>query len=206
MDAKSPFSKEMLLRFAAVLSAALSAWAAWYLGIVRFNGTEGLAWLNGLQWGALPACFFIAVACAAAVARDYRSRCLLLFVTAATGLCFAAFAGAREELFILYSRWFAPPGPEPLVRLALYWVAVSAALALLARRLAAPMRRRTVLYVAGALALAPCCGYLTVTAFPGARHPDIYNAIRLGYPVFWAAILVPAALRLGRKPPWRSPA
>jgi hypothetical protein len=63
------------------------------------------------------------------------------------------------------------------------------------------MRPVTALYVADALALAPLCGYATVAVFPGDRHSDIYNAIRLGYPVFWAAILAPAALRLGRKPP-----
>ena len=202
MDAKSPFSKGTSLRFPAVLAAALLAWAAWYLGIVWFNGSEGLAWLRGFQWGALPACFFIAVACAAAAVHDFRPWRMLLFLAAATGLCFAAFAGARDELYLLHLRWLAPAaGPAPIVRLALYLAAVSASLAWLAGRLLGPMRPVTALYVADALALAPLCGYATVAVFPGDRHSDIYNAIRLGYPVFWAAILAPAALRLGRKPP-----
>ena len=77
---------------------------------------------------------------------------------------------------------------------------MSLGLAWLAGRLLAPMRRWTALYLAVALALPLPLATLTVMEFPGERHGDIYNAIRLGYPVLWTAILVPAALRLGRKP------
>ena len=62
------------------------------------------------------------------------------------------------------------------------------------------MRWWTALYLAAALALTQPLAYLTVIEFPGGRHDDFYNATRLGYPVLWAAILLPAALWLGRKP------
>ena len=200
MEAKCLFAIEALARAAAVLAAALAAWAAWYAGIGWFNGREGIEWLDGFQWGALPACAAIAVACAAAVARDDSPLRLVAFIAAATALSFAAFAGAREEIHTFHSYIFMPPAPAHLVWLALYWFCVSAGLIWLANWLLAPMRRRAALYLAAALALAPYFAYLPVSVFPAGRHDDIYNAIRLGYPVFWTAILVPAALRLGRKP------
>ena len=71
MTVKPLFSMEPLVRSATVLAAALVAWVSWYLGIGWFNGGEGLEWLHGFQWGALPASAAIAVGCAAAVVRDY---------------------------------------------------------------------------------------------------------------------------------------
>jgi hypothetical protein len=200
MKLKSLFAIEALARAAAVLAAAFAAWAAWYLCIGRFNGSEGLEWLNGFQWGALPACAAIAAGSAAAVACDRSPWRLLAFFAAATALSFAAFAGARDEIYALHSYAFMPPSLTHPVRLALYWLSVSAGLAWLASRLLTPMRWRAALYLAAAPVLAVYCAHLTVSIFPGGRHEDIYNAIRLGYPVFWTAILVPSALRLGRKP------
>ncbi len=200
MEAKSLFAIEALARVAAVLAAALAAWAAWYAGIGWFNGSEGIEWLNGFQWGALPACAAIAVACAAAMARDYNLPRLLAFIAAATALSFAAFAGARDEIYAFHSYVFMPPAPAHSVWLALYWLCVSAGLAWLANRLLAPVRWRAALYLAAGLILAVYFAYLTVSIFPAGRHEDMYNAIRLGYPAFWTAILLPAALRLGRKP------
>jgi hypothetical protein len=194
------FSMETHARLATVLTAALVAWGLWYLGIGWFNGGEGLEWLHGFQWGALPASTAIALACAAAVAREWRPLRLSAFAVLASALCLAAFAAARNELYWLITPIFAPAGFAPLIRLALYWAGVSLGLAWLAGWLLAPMRRRTALYLAVALALPLPLATLTVMEFPGERHGDLYNAIRLGYPVLWTAILVPAALWLGRKP------
>ena len=199
MTVKPLFSMEPLVRSATVLAAALVAWVLWYLGIGWFNGSEGLEWLHGFQWGALPASAAIAVACAAAVARDYRPLRLSAFLVLATALCLAAFAAARDELYWLHSLMFVPAGFAPLIRLALYWAGVSLGLAWLASRFLAPMRWWTAPLLAAALALTQPLASLTVTEFPGGRHGDLYNAIRLGYPVLWIAILLPAALWLGRK-------
>ena len=201
MTVKPLFPMVPLMRLSAILTAALLAWGLWYWGIGWFNGREGLDWLNGFQWGALPACAAIAAACAAAVAPGCRPWRISVFLLLATALCLAAFAGARDELYGGHAATFEPPGLEPLIRLTLYWVCVSAGLAWLAGHLLAPMRWLAAPYLAGALIVALFAGYLTVTAFPGGRHPDYFNAIRLGYPVLWTALLVPAALRLGRKPP-----
>jgi hypothetical protein len=195
MTVKPLFSMEPLVRSATVLAAALVAWISWHLGIGWFNGGEGLEWLHGFQWGALPASAATAVACAAAVARHYQPWRLFAFLVLATALCLAGFAAVRDELYGL----FVPAGFAPLIRLALYWAAVSLGLVWLASRFLAPMRWWTALLLAAALALAPALAALTVIEFPGARHGDIYNAIRLGYPVLWAAILLPAALWLGRE-------
>jgi hypothetical protein len=194
------FSIETHARLATVLTAALVAWGLWYLGIGWFNGSEGLEWLHGFQWGALPASAAIAAACAAAVAREWQPLRLSAFVVLASALCLAAFAAARAELYGHIAPIFAPAGFASLIRLALYWAGVSLGLAWLAARLLAPMRRWTALYLAAALALPLPLATLTVMEFPGERHGDLYNAIRLGYPVLWTAILVPAALWLGRKP------
>jgi hypothetical protein len=193
------FSMETHARLATVLMAALAAWGLWYLGISWFNGGEGLLWLHGFQWGALPASAAIALACVAAVAREWRPLRLSAFVVLASALCLAAFAVTRDELYSLNTRIFAPAGFAS-IRLALYWAGVSLGLAWLAGRLLAPMRRWTALYLAAGLALPLPLAALTVMVFPGERHGDLYNAIRLGYPVLWTAILVPAALWLGRKP------
>jgi hypothetical protein len=205
MEPKSPFAIEALARAAAVLVAAFAALAAWQLGIGWFNGREGLEWLNGFQWGALPACAAIAGACAAAVARVCDIPRILAFIAAATALSFAAFAGARYEIYGIESYRFTAPSPAHLFRLVLYWLGVSAGLAWLANRLLAPVRWRTALYLAAAPILAERLGHLTVSVFPGGQA-GVYDAIRLGYPVFWSAILLPAALRLGRKPFARPPA
>ena len=194
------FSTKALARFATVLAAALAAWGLWYLGIGWFNGSEGLEWLHGFQWGALPASAAIALACAVAVARDWRPLRHSAFAVLATALCLAAFAAVRDELYWLESSMFMPPSAAPGIRLALYCACLSGGLAWLADRFLAPMRWWTALYLAAALALTLPLASLTVTEFPGERHGDLYNAIRLGYPVLWTAILVPAALWLGRKP------
>lgn len=191
MTVKPLFSMEPLVRFATVLAAALVAWTSWYLGIGWFNGSDGLEWLHGFQWGALPACLAIAVACIAAVAHDFRPWRLFTFLVLAAALSLAAFAAARDELYSF--------GPAQLIRLALYWAGVSLGLAWLAGRFLAPMRWWTALYLAAALALTLPLASLTVTGFPAERHGDLYNAIRLGYPVLWIALLLPAALWLGRK-------
>jgi hypothetical protein len=198
MTVKPLFSMETLVRSATVLAAALVAWVLWYLGIAWFNGGEGLEWLHGFQWGALPASAAITVGCAAAAVRNYRLRRLSAFLALATALCLAAFAAARDELYWLHSLMFVPAGFAPFIRLALYGAGMSLGIAWLANRFLAPMRWWTALLLAAALALTQPLAFLTVTVFPGARHSDIYSAIRLGYPVLWAAILLPAALWLGR--------
>ncbi len=109
---------EPLVRSATVLAAAFVAWVLWYLGIGWFNGSEGLEWLHGFQWGALPASAAIAVGCAAAVARDYRPCRLSAFLVLATALCLAGFAAARDELYWLHSRCSCLAGFAPLIRLA----------------------------------------------------------------------------------------
>ena len=113
MTVTPSISMEPLARFATVLAAALVAWGLWYLGIGWFNGSEGLEWLHGFQWGALPASAAIALACAAAVAREWRPLRLSAFAALASALCLAAFAAARDELYWLHSLMFARPASRP---------------------------------------------------------------------------------------------
>jgi hypothetical protein len=62
-----------------------------------------------------------------------------------------------------------------------------------------PLHWWTILLAMGALAMALLLAGVTVTCFPGGRRADLYNAIRLGYPVLWTALLLPAALWGGAK-------
>ncbi len=193
------------IRFSAIAAAAALAWGLWCASITWFHGWDGLDWLQGFHWGAIPVCIAVAAACAVAVARNYEPARLSLFVILASVLCFAAFAAGRDELYQMFGGMdFVAFAGRPLrrvlyaaappLRLALYAIAVSVSLPWLASRLLAPLHGWTALLAMVALVLAVLLAAVTVTCFPGERHADLYNAIRLGYPVFWIALLLPAAL------------
>ncbi len=186
-------------RASMVVVAAALAWGTWCAGIAWFNGWEGLNWLRGFQWGAFPVCVVIAAASAVAVTRDHDAVRRSIFILLASGLCLGAFAAARSELYAMYSCGLEPAGAGPYIRLALYSIAVVAGITWLARWLLTPLAWWTALCLAGALLLALPLALATVAVFPGDRHPDFFNAIRLGYPVLWTALLVPFALWCGVK-------
>ncbi len=195
----SRFQFEAIERAGIVVVAAALAWGIWCAGIAWFNGWEGLNWLWGFQWGAVPVCVVIAAASAVAVTRDHDAVRLSIFILLASGLCLGAFAAARAELYTLFSRALEPVGAGPHIRLALYGIAVAAGLTWLTLRLLTPLAWWTALCLAGALLLALPLALATVAVFPGERHSDFFNAIRLGYPVLWTALLVPFALWCGVK-------
>ncbi len=186
-------------RIGAISTAAVLALCLWRAGIAWFNGGEGLAWLDGFQWGAIPVCAVIAAACATAVvARDRDPVRLALFMLLTWAVCFSAFAAGRGELYEMFGGSLVADA-TPAIRLLLYAVAVSVSLPWLASRLLAPLHWWTALLCLGALPLADFLAYLTVAYFPDGRHSDEFNAIRLGYPAFWIALLLPAALWGGVK-------
>jgi hypothetical protein len=187
-----------LLRSSVIAAVALLAWCFWCAGIVWFNGGEGLNWLHGFHWGAIPVCAVIALGCAAAVARQNDPVRLLLFIVLAWAICFTAFAAGRAELYQIFGGSYFV-GVTPLIMLALYGIAVSISLPWFASRLLTPLHWWTALYSAAALLLAMIFASLTVIYFPGGRHSDLFNAIRLGYPAFWTALLLPIALWAGVK-------
>jgi hypothetical protein len=184
-------------RFGAIAAAAVLAWSLWCAGIAWFNGWDGLNWLRGFHWGAIPVCVVIAAASAVAVAQNCEPARVSLFVILASAMCFAAFAAGRAELYQMFGSVYFTTDATPPVRLALYAIAVSVSLPWLAGRLLAPLHRSAALLAIGALTLAVLLAALTVAFFAGERHADPYNAIRLGYPVFWTALLLPAALWIG---------
>jgi hypothetical protein len=186
-------------RFSAIAALAMLAWCLWYAGIVWFNGREGLNWLEGFHWGAIPVCAVIAAACAAAVARQNGPGRLLLFTAVASAICFAAFVAGRAELYQIFGGLNLIEDAASPVRLALYGIALSIALPGLASRLLTPLHWWTALYSAAALPLAVILASLTAIYFPGGRHADLFNAIRLGYPAFWTALLLPLTLWAGVK-------
>ena len=186
-------SMKSIMRSGIIAAAALIAWQLWCIG----TAGEGLTWLQGFQWGAVPVSIMIATACAAAVIRDNSPTRLLLFIVTASATCFTAFAAGRAELYEVFGG--ITVNVAPLIRLALYGIAVSVSLPWLADRLLRPLHWWTALVSAAALVLAVTLACLTVAYFPGDRHPDLFNAIRLGYPVLWTALLLPAALWTGIK-------
>jgi hypothetical protein len=187
------------VRAIAIAAAAFLACGLWRAGIVWLHGWNGPAWLQEFNWGAIPVCAVIAAVSAFAVAPRQRPGRLLLFILPAWGICVAAFTAGRAEVFAIFSVWFAPMGDGPLLRLALYGIATAASLTGLAHLLLAPMRWWTAAGLAGALFLVLPLSGATAALFPDGGHVDSVNAVKLGYPVFWTALLVPAVLWAGVK-------
>ena len=71
---------------------------------------------------------------------------------------------------------------------------------LISNRWLDPTYRRTPLYLVVALILVLPLSFATIRLLPALNgSTDEIHAIKMGYPVFWTALLVPSALWLGKK-------
>lgn len=191
-----------IMRACIIGATAVFAWFLWNAGITWFNPGDGLHWLNGFHWGAAPVCVVIAMASAVAIARDYQPIRLFLFIILTSGLCFIAFALGRDELYALYGRSYLQLPTEfaylallPFIWLAIYGVVIAIGLTALASLLA-PVRWWTASCLMGVWLLIYPLSRLTISV---TMYRDIFDVIRLGYPVMWVTLLVPVALWCGRK-------
>jgi hypothetical protein len=189
------------LRLAPLLAAFVSAavcWGLWLGEVCLVTGWAGLAWLSGFNWSALPICAVIAVTSSYAVSLQAGWRARMMFVLAAGALMAGAFAAGRQAVFDLVSAWV--PYYPALVTLAAAGLAVSAGLPAAAGWRLAPVQVWTPAAVAAALLAVLPLSFMTVTVFPAFNGAtDEVHAIKMGYPVLWTALLVPLALRAGRR-------
>jgi hypothetical protein len=195
-----------LFRLLLVVAGAFIAWGLWLGEICWIKGWAGLAWLSGFNWSAVPICLLIVAVASYVVAERVASRRRLAFIAVGFLLTMAAFVAARAAAFDLFSfrffdrqsvNWWAI---EDLLFIALAGMAVCVGLVVAANRFLAPVRRWTVLLLAVALLLAVPLSLVTIAIFPALNgSDDAIHAVKMRYPVFWTALLVPLALRLGRR-------
>jgi hypothetical protein len=181
-------------------AGAILAWGFWWAGLIWIKGWMSLAWLDEFNWAAIPICLCIAGTTALCMSPTDRGLNLPLYILTASGIMLAAYAIGRMAVFDIVTAWFVTP-PFALMALAVCYAAVCISLPLLTNRLLAPVYVwKTAAGLAAALPVAIILSYATITIFPainGSR--DAVHMFKMGYPVFWVALLVPLTLRLGRK-------
>jgi hypothetical protein len=123
----------------------------------------------------------------------------LLFVGVGWAMMTAGFTLARWAAEEFFSSWLGA-GANYALYFFIAILAVSAGLTLSASRWLVPMRYWTAFLVAIGLLSAIPLSYATIQIFPALNgDKDTLHSIKMGYPVFWTAVLVPMALFLGRK-------
>jgi hypothetical protein len=188
-----------LLRALLLIVAAFAARGLWLGEVCWVKGWVGLAWLDGFNWSSLPICAVIVVTSSYVVSPDAAWRERILFVLFGFALTTGAFVAGRQAMIEIGSAWVFP-FYGPIVTLAAAGLAVSVGLTAAAGRWLAPVHVWTTVAVIVALVLVLPLSFMTVTVFPALNgSTDEIHAIKMGYPVLWTALLVPLALRLGRK-------
>jgi hypothetical protein len=188
--------------FSLLLVSAFAAWGLWLAEVCWIKGWTGLAWLNGFNWSALPICALIVLTVTYFVPVDARWPRRTIFVVVSWVLTVGAFATARWAVFHLFTRWFFPgrAGLGPAIILLLAGMVVSAGLTVATNRWLASVHDWTALLVAAGLLLVVPLSIATIKMFPVLNgSTDEIHSIKMGYPVFWTALLIPVALRLGRR-------
>lgn len=187
-------------RIGVLVLTAAGAWAVWLAEVFWVKGWTGLVWLSGFNWSSLPASAIIVAAASYVLAPRAVWRDRLRFLTASVFLVVAAFVVGRTALFQLFGPTHLPPLLGPLWPLALLGagLAPSIGLAILADRWLVRLRWWTGAAVAVAIAAAIGLAFATIGVFPAPNgSTDMIHAVKMGYPIFWSALLVPLALRLG---------
>jgi hypothetical protein len=189
--------------FSLLLTGVLAAWGLWLAEVCWIKGWDGLAWLSGFNWSALPICALILITASYGVSARASWRERIIFTAVGWVIALVAFVLARWAAFDLLSRglgllprvrW------EPFIAAALAGLLVSAGLTFAANRWLAAMHYWTGFLIAAGLLLVMPLSIATIKIFPALNGSmDEIDSIKMGYPVFWTAVLVPVALCLGRK-------
>jgi hypothetical protein len=181
------------------VGGALAAWALWLAELFWVKGWTGPAWAESFNWSALPICALIATSCSYFLAPSAPWPPRRLFIGTAFALNVTAFVVARWALTHIYGGR-ALIGPDPL-DLTVLWLAslmLATGVATAADRWLAPLKIWTVALIWTALYLAVLLSTATVAVFP-ISGSDRYDGFKVGYQVFWLALLLPLSLRLARK-------
>jgi hypothetical protein len=194
-----PSNMDILFRASLLILTALIAWGLWLGEVCWVKGWAGLAWLDGFNWSALPICAVIVVTSSCVVSPDVGWRQRIPFVLFGFVVAAGAFVAGRWAMIEIGSAWVFP-FYDPLITLAAAGLAVSVGLTAAASRWLAPVHVWTALVVIVALVLVLPLSLITIKVLPAlSGDTDDIHAIKMGYPVLWTALLVPLALRLGRK-------
>jgi hypothetical protein len=197
------------VRFVVVIAAAFAAWSLWLADVLWIKGWSGLAWLSGFNWSSLPACAVIVTASSYFLEPTAAWRNRQKFVACAFLLTIGSFVIARSALFQLFGPTNLPAQRDPSLaaRLLVSGLAPAIGLALFADWWLVRLRRWTGALVALSLVAAIGLAFATIKLFPAVNgSTDAIHAIKMGYPIFWCGVLVPVALRFGRKAPATSSA
>ena len=205
------------MRIILILLLAFLAFGFWY-GEVRFvKGWKGLNWLGGYPWSAVPICLLIALAAWIGAASRKRGNAVqfIAFPILAWGLLLVCFEIAKASLFALASPRFLLYQPDLLrqgslldrlrelsllLGVPLAILLASLGLWLLARLFLQRMSWWTLLFLLLGLVLIIPASLVTIHLLPAINgQTDDIHAVKMGYPAFWAVVLVGAAVMLGRK-------
>jgi hypothetical protein len=190
-----------VIRISLFLGGALVAWGFWLVELRWVKGWAGLAWLSGFNWSVLPACAVIVLMASYCVTADARWPRRVMFLGVGWAIAVSAFAMARWAAFELFSGGFpgrAVPGPGFVLLIA--WLMVPVGFTIAGKRWLGPLHYWTGTLMAADLLMVLPLSFLTIKVFPALNgSTDQIHAIKMGYPVFWTAMLIPAAMGLGRK-------
>jgi hypothetical protein len=188
-----------LTHFSLLLGGALAAWGLWLAEVCWIKGWAGLAWLSGFNWSALPICALIMITASYCVSARAAWRERMMFTAVGWVIALAAFVLVRLAAFDLFSRDLGPVRWQPFSA-ALAGLLMSTGLTFAANRWLTAMRHWTGLLLAAGLLLVMPLSIATIKVLPALNgSTDEIHSIKMGYPVFWTAVLVPVALYLGRK-------
>jgi hypothetical protein len=190
-----------LVGVAVVVAGSFAAWGLWIAEVIWLKGWAGLAWLSSFNWSFFPICAVILATSSYLVAPRVGWRNRIAFVGLGFILAIAAVVAARWATFELFSE--AMPSQlwvTPTIVLVMSWVIVAVGLSMLANRYLASLHIWTApLLVVGLILVLPL-SFATIRMLPALNgSTDELHSIKMGYPVFWAALIVPLALRIGRK-------
>jgi len=123
------------------------------------------------------------------------------FVGLGSILAVAAFAALRWATFALFSEMMIGTlWQAPVAVIVLSWVIVAVGLAVLANWCLTSLHVWSAALLALGLILVLPLSFATIRIFPALNgSTDELHSIKMGYPVFWAALIVPLALRIGFK-------
>jgi hypothetical protein len=172
---------------------ALAAWGMWLVEVLVVRGWEGLAWLQGFQWASVPAS--VAAASCWLVAMDGKVPRSGPLAIASAGVL-AGFVVARNGLYAVGSLIFMFTYGAAGAWLVLGQLALGLALSTTglwwAARLSghAPTRWHAARLTAMPVLSIPLA-MLTIAVVPALNgSQDFLHAIKMGYPLFWAVLLL----------------
>jgi len=186
-----------------LLATPFAAWGLCFGEICWAKGWRGLAWLSGFNWSAVPICALIVAECCWLMdgRRGWPAR--MKFFGAGFVTALAAFVLERATAFELFSGG-APSGLTARVAgtFLLGTALVPTLFPLISNRWLNATHWRAPLYLVVALLFVLPLSFATIRLLPALNgSTDEIHALKMGYPAFWTALLVPLALWLGKRKP-----